>query len=52
MNQSKVYLTSTGCYIVQTETNHVAAYLNSNGYELVDTFEEAEAIIVTTCAVT
>lgn len=52
MNKSKVYLTSTGCFTVQTETNHIAAYLKSNGYELVDTVEKAEAIIVTTCGVT
>jgi tRNA A37 methylthiotransferase MiaB len=52
MNAGKVYVTSKACYIVQTETNHIAAYLKSNGYELVDTSKEADAIIITTCAVT
>lgn len=52
MMPSKVFLTSTGCFIVQTETNHIAAYLNSNHYEIVDSIEKAEAIIITTCAVT
>lgn len=52
MNVKKVCVTSKGCFIVQTETNHIAAYLKSNGYQLVDTYREAEAIIITTCAVT
>ncbi len=52
MNGRKVLVTSKACYIVQTETNHIAAYLKSNGYELVDTHKDAEAIIITTCAVT
>jgi tRNA A37 methylthiotransferase MiaB len=52
MNGKKVYLTSRACYIVQTETNHIAAYLDQNGYELVDTCVEADAAIITTCAVT
>jgi tRNA A37 methylthiotransferase MiaB len=52
MQLYNVFLTSTGCYIVQTETNHVAAYLESNGYNLVDRLEDADSIIVTTCAVT
>jgi len=52
MNGGKVYVTSKGCYIVQTETNHIAAYLKDNGYTLVDAPGEADAIIVTTCAVT
>jgi MiaB/RimO family radical SAM methylthiotransferase len=52
MNGGKVFVTSKGCYIVQTETNHIAAYLKTNGYELVDTHKEADAIIITTCAVT
>jgi threonylcarbamoyladenosine tRNA methylthiotransferase MtaB len=52
MNARKVYVTSKACYIVQTETNHIAAYLKNNGYELVDSCKEAEAIIITTCAVT
>jgi len=52
MNAKKVYVTSKGCFIVQTETNHIAAYLKNNGYELVDNSKEAEAIIITTCAVT
>ncbi len=52
MNGGKVYVTSKACYIVQTETNHIAAYLKTNGYELVDSHKEADAIIITTCAVT
>jgi tRNA A37 methylthiotransferase MiaB len=52
MNAKKVYVISKACYIVQTETNHIAAYLQSNGHELVGTPNEADAIIVTTCAVT
>lgn len=52
MNGGKVFVTSKACYIVQTETNHIAAYLKGNGYELVDTHQEADAIIITTCAVT
>ena len=52
MNAKKVYVISKACYIVQTETNHIAAYLQSNGHDLVSTPNEADAIIVTTCAVT
>ncbi len=52
MKGGKVYVTSKGCYIVQTETNHIAAYLENNGYSLVDAPGDADAIIVTTCAVT
>ena len=52
MSGKKVYVTSKACYIVQTETNHIAAYLESNGYELVDAHKDADAIIITTCAVT
>jgi tRNA A37 methylthiotransferase MiaB len=52
MNGRKVYVISRACYIVQTETNHIAAYLKSNGYELVDTCQEADAVVITTCAVT
>ena len=52
MDRSKVFLTSTGCFIVQTKTNHIAAYLKNNNYDLVNTAPEAEAIIITTCAVT
>jgi len=52
MSNSKIYLTSKGCFIVQTETNHIAGYLKNNGYELVETVEEADAVIITTCAVT
>lgn len=48
----KVYLTSKACYIVQTETNHIAASLVSNGYQLVNSIPEADSIIITTCAVT
>jgi len=48
----KVYVTSKACYIVQTETNHIAAYLTDNNYELVDKIHDADAIIITTCAVT
>ena len=48
----RVFLTARSCYIVQTETNQIAAYLNANGYELVDSAEKADAIIITTCAVT
>jgi len=47
-----VYVTSRACYIVQTETNHVAAYLSINDYQLVDKIRDADAIIITTCAVT
>jgi len=47
-----VYLTSKACYIVQTETNHIAAYLTWNGHKLVGNIHEADAIIITTCAVT
>jgi tRNA-2-methylthio-N6-dimethylallyladenosine synthase len=49
---NKVYLTSSACYIVQTETNHIAAYLKQNGYELVDRPGDADALVITTCAVT
>ena len=52
MNKKRVFLTSTGCYIVQIETNLIAAYLKKNGYQLVDSTDTAHAIIVTTCAVT
>lgn len=48
----KIYVTSRACYIVQTETNHVASYLAWNDYELVDNIPDADAIIITTCAVT
>jgi len=47
---SKVFLESVGCFVSQTETNHIAAYLSSNGYQLVDSIDKAEAIILTTCA--
>lgn len=52
MDGNKVFLTSSACYIVQTETNHIAAYLEQNDYQLVDTPGEADALIITTCAVT
>lgn len=52
MDINKIYLTSTACYIVQTETNQIAAYLSKNGYQLVDSEDSADAIIITTCAVT
>ncbi|GAB4345950.1 MAG: tRNA (N6-isopentenyl adenosine(37)-C2)-methylthiotransferase MiaB [Candidatus Abyssubacteria bacterium] len=52
MKPDKVYLKSVACFIVQTETNQIAAYLEGNGYQLVDTVEKADAIILTTCAVT
>lgn len=52
MGPDKVYLKSVACFIVQTETNQIAACLEGNGYQLVDTVEQADAIILTTCAVT
>lgn len=52
MHPTKVFLESVGCYIVQTETNHIAAYLRTNGYDIVDDTSEADALILTTCAVT
>lgn len=52
MNISSIFLTSTACYIVQTETNLIAAYLSQNGYQLADSIEAAEAVVITTCAVT
>jgi tRNA A37 methylthiotransferase MiaB len=52
MNIKKIYVASAACYIVQTETNHIASYFRNNGYELVDACEKADAIILTTCAVT
>jgi tRNA A37 methylthiotransferase MiaB len=48
---SKIYVESVGCFMSQTETNHIAAYLSTNGYELVDAVDQAESIILTTCAV-
>lgn len=52
MDLQKIYLKSVACFIVQTETNQIAACLESNGCQLVDTIEDADAIILTTCAVT
>ena len=52
MDTKKIYVASVACYIVQTETNHIASYFRNNGYQLVDSCEKADAIILTTCAVT
>ena len=52
MPEVKIYLTSKGCYIVRTETNHIAAYLGWNDYKIVENINEADAIVITTCAVT
>ena len=46
----KVYLESLGCLIAQTETKHIAAYLEGNGHQFADKVEDAGAIILTTCA--
>lgn len=48
----KVYLFYLGCRVNQAEVEGIASQLKGQGYEIVSSPEEADLIVVNTCAVT
>ena len=51
-NCQKVFLMTTGCLTLRLDTARIEAYLLQNNYEIVDTPEAADIILMTTCVAT
>ena len=48
----RVYVDSVGCRLNQSEIESIAAQFRSQGYELVTRVEDAQIVVINTCAVT
>ena len=45
-----IYLHSLGCEKNTVDGEHILAILNKNGYKIVDKAEDADVIVINTCA--
>ena len=48
----KVFIKSNGCAVLMHETERIAKYFTENGWNLVDSPEEARVLVITCCGVT
>ncbi len=50
-NNKKVYIETNGCSVVRHDTQRYSKYFRLNGYSEIDSPENADIILLTTCAV-
>lgn len=51
MNKQKIYIETYGCQMNLADTEIVQGVLKKNGYELTDTAENADIVLINTCAI-
>jgi len=51
MNKQKIYIETYGCQMNLADTEIVQGVLRKNGYELTNTAEQADVVLINTCAI-